>query len=301
MPDASPIFEESKLTLRLKVTKGDTPEKSVEFILLVDGEEHSKHMANLQGAAFAWPTVAPKIDDAKVKQWPYELKYQVKHGEDTHDAVESWTVWPRNLELATQGNDTPVQLKLLQQDKPIKAPPKVDKDKTAKVTLQRPEAFIIQAAFPWKVKDGATNSGQGRKKTVELEKVPFQVRFVLPDGGDDAGSPIKQLVTVKTEGSKIKLYSRSKVSTRTSTLRPRVPPSTCAPRSTTRPSATIPTSPANSTLTGSRWQATCTRAPSNWTRTASRPACSIWRWPGARPARSRSDPPINTATPRSTS
>ena len=202
MPDSTAIFEDTKLTLRLKVTKGETPEKSVEFTLLVDGEEHSKHTANLQGSAFTWPTVAPKIDDAKVKQWPYELKYRVKHGGDTHDAVESWTVWPKTLELAPQGNDTPVQLKLLQDDKPIKAPPKVDKDKTAAVTLKRPAAFNIQSAFPWKVKDGATDSGQGRKKTVDLERIPFQVKFVLLDGGDDAANPVKQLVNLKSEGDK---------------------------------------------------------------------------------------------------
>ena len=174
----------------------------MEFILLVDGEEHSRHTANLQGAAFTWVAVAPKIDDAKVKQWPYELKYQIEHGGDTHDGVESWMVWPKTLELAPQGNDTPVQLKLLQQDKPIKAPPKVEKDKTAKATLQRPEAFTIQAAFPWKVNNGETQSGQGRKIPVDLERIPFQVKFVLLDDGDDAGSPVKQLVNVKSAGDK---------------------------------------------------------------------------------------------------
>ena len=202
MADGVPIFEKTKLTLRLHVTKGETPEKSVEFTLLVDGQEHSKHTAKLQGSAFIWPTVAPKIDDAKVKQWPYKLKYQVEHGGEKHDGVESWTVWPKTMEIAPQGNDTPVQLKVLQQDKPVKAPPKVAKGKTAKVTLQLPESFNIQAKFPWKAKNGPTNSGQGRKKTVDLEKIPFQAKFDKLTDGNPGTARIQQLVNVKSENDK---------------------------------------------------------------------------------------------------
>ena len=196
------IFEQTKLTLHLNVTKGETPEKSVEFTLLVDGKEHSKHTAKLQGAAFSWPTTAPKIDDAKVTQWPYDLTYQVDHGGDAHDGAESWTVWPKTLELAPQGHDTPVQLKLLQQGKPITAPPKIAKDKTAKVTLQRPEAFTLQSKFPWKVKNGATASGQGRKLTVDLEDILFRAEFDKLADGDFDVLPIKQLVNVKSERDK---------------------------------------------------------------------------------------------------
>jgi hypothetical protein len=207
--DSVAIFEETKLKLSLKVSKGETPEKSVEFILLVDGEEHSKHTSNLQGTSFTWATVAPKIDDAKVKQWPYELKYQVKHGGDTHDAVECWTVWPKTLELEPKGHDSPVQLKLLQQGKPIKAPPKIAKDKTANVVLKRPEGFSIQAAFPWTVKNkDPIDSGQGRKLTVELERVLFQVEFdKLADGKYLA---IRQMVNVKSEKSKAELGTDAK-------------------------------------------------------------------------------------------
>lgn len=41
MADSVAIFEDTKLKLSLKVSKGETPEKSLEFILLVDGEGRS--------------------------------------------------------------------------------------------------------------------------------------------------------------------------------------------------------------------------------------------------------------------
>jgi hypothetical protein len=206
LADAVPIFEQSKLTLRLTVTKGETPEKSVDFILFVDGKEHSRHTATLQGTAFTWSPTAPKIDDAKVKQWPYELTYKVDHGGDIHEGAETWQVWPKTLELGPEGHDTPVQLKLLQQDKPIKAPPRVAKDKTAQVVLQRPEPVKIRAAFPWKVKaEDAIESAQGRKLTVELEKILFRVQFDKIDDGTFEELPIQQLVNLKSEKDKAEI------------------------------------------------------------------------------------------------
>jgi hypothetical protein len=194
------IFEETKIKLRLKVDKGKVNEQTAEFTLLVEGQSHSTHTANLEGSAFSWPTTAPKIDDPKVSKWPYALKYQVKHDGTTYNPNEEWEVWPKTLDLEPKGNDGPAQLKLLQKDKVVSAPPKIEKDATGTGTLKLAAVSTVQAAFPWKVKSGGITDA-GRKRTVELEKVAFQAKFAKPDKGTEAGKPIEQLVNVATGSS----------------------------------------------------------------------------------------------------
>jgi hypothetical protein len=195
------IFEEAKVKLLLKVDKGQVTEKQAEFTLLVEGQPHSTHTADLDGSAFNWPTTAPKVDDPKVPKWPYELKYQVKHDGHTYHGVDEWEVWPKTLQLEPKGNDGPAQLKILQNDKVVATPPKIDKDATGTATLKAPALSTVQSVFPWKVKDGGVTDA-GRKRTVQLEKIAYRVKFVQLDGGNDAGTPIEQLVNVKTESEK---------------------------------------------------------------------------------------------------
>lgn len=196
------IYEESKITPKVKLKSGVAESKKVEFIFLQDGEEVKKEEGELDdvtptSGSGGWVKCEyelPKVDDDKEY---YELTYYAK-ANNLALTMKSFMVWPRNAKLTALRDDDkkPFQgfeFEVLQGGKKVGDTYKTLGDNAeAEFQLDVGAAFKIEALAPYEITKWKTEEGRNR----ELEaKLNFEAEFINPD--PTAGA-IKQFVNLDT-------------------------------------------------------------------------------------------------------
>ena len=193
------IFEESELTLNVKVKRGKSKSNKAQFKVLKDGEAYKDASVAIESGKAQ--LVIDKLDKVADDKANYCLEYSATVDEDEYPGGDTYTVWPRKIQVeAVDKDDKAVKGVefLVTQDGADSGKPVTGAKGTQVHFLAKPAAFSLGVTPPYLLKEWLDpKTGRKRKARVEKKVVAEFVKPQPPESGDE----VKQWVNLPTSDS----------------------------------------------------------------------------------------------------